>query len=306
MRQAAIPVAIRSSLRTVRDSQPINWLLSSVLRTMLAPLLPTWIVKHLPHRGTTVVNLPGAGRVRFWSDGDDYITSRVWWMGTDGYEPETLEPFLRFVEHAEVVVDVGAYTGYYSLLAAAANPAARVFAFEPHARIAARLGHNLDLNPALNVTVLPWAVGARKSVASFYEGAPGLPLSSSLSPSWAGLHRSRPVAVTDLDSFAAEWRLERVDVVKIDVESTEAEVIKGMTRLLGTCRPVLFMEVLPGESRSELSAQLRRLDYELYYLTFDGPVRERELASTETLLDHARTPFNHLLCPAEKVPAWLH
>jgi hypothetical protein len=43
-----------------------------------------------------------------------------------------------------VVLDVGTYTVCYSILAAATNPDARVFAFGPHPRIAARLGRNLD------------------------------------------------------------------------------------------------------------------------------------------------------------------
>jgi FkbM family methyltransferase len=41
------------------------------------------------------------------------------------------------------VLDVGANTGLYSLLAAAAHPDARVTAFEPYVPVAAPLGANL-------------------------------------------------------------------------------------------------------------------------------------------------------------------
>jgi FkbM family methyltransferase len=251
------------------------------------------------------LDVPGAGQVHFWSLGDDYITSRLWWLGIAGYEPETVAPYLRFVADAAVVIDIGAYTGYYSLLAAAKNRSARVFAFEPHPGVAARLGHNLDLNPSLTVTVIPSAVGAQRGVASFYLGGPGLPLSSSLAPAWKTLDRAIPVTVTDLDSFVAEWGLEKVDVIKVDVESVEDAVIRGMTGVLSRFRPTIFLEVLPGEYRGETSKLLRELGYLFYYLTFAGPVPEDELASTEELIDHAHTPFNHVACPSERLPFWL-
>ncbi len=226
-------------------------------------------------------------------------------MGAAGFEQETVGPFSRFVEEASVVLDVGAYTGFYSILAAAINPRARVFAFEPHPRIAARLGRNLDLNENLDVTVLPFAVGRNRGMATFHVGGPGLPSSSSLAPAWDGMYRSIPVRLTDLDSFAHDWGLERVDVIKIDVESTEQEVILGMPEILERHRPALFIEVLPQDPDRELSAHLLQMGYLLYYLTFDGPVRENILASTAPFIDHAHTPVNHLAFPAERAPSWL-
>jgi FkbM family methyltransferase len=226
-------------------------------------------------------------------------------MGMAGYEPETVVLFLRFVEAASVVLDVGAYTGYYSILAAATNPNARVFAFEPHPRIAARLGRNLDLNESLTVTVLPFAVAAERGSTMLHVGGLGLPSSSSLDPRWKGLSRSIPVASIDLDSFTEDWGIERVDLIKIDVESAEQAVLAGMQRILSRDRPVIFLEVLPQNDAQELSARLLDLDYRLYYLRFAGLREETVLASTDPLVDHARTPFNHLACPADKVPAWM-
>jgi FkbM family methyltransferase len=305
MRLRLFPSGMRSAAKTVRDVPTVSRLLSSLARPFISDPPPEWFVKHLPRQGTVVVDVPGVGTVRFWSRADDYITSRVWWMGMAGYERETVVPFLRFVKEASVVVDVGAYTGYYSILAAAANPRTRVFAFEPHPRIAARLGRNLDLNQNLTVTVLPFAVGAERGSTIFHIGGPGLPSSSSLDPRWEGLCRSIPVASIDLDSFTEDWGIEHVDLIKIDVESTEQAVVAGMQRILARDRPVIFLEVLPQDSATELSTRLLALDYKLYYLRCDGPREEAVLASTDPLIDHAHTPFNHLACPAEKVPTWL-
>jgi FkbM family methyltransferase len=297
--------SLRKFLRSARDQHTVNWLLSTIGRTVYRRNAPSWLIRHLPRHGLVAVDLPGGVRIRLWSRGDDYITSRLWWMGMEGYEKETVTPFLRFVAQAHTVLDVGAYTGYYALAAAATNPQARVFAFEANPRVAARLGRNLDLNPDLSITVIQLAVGSAKGTAEFHLGAPGLALSSSLAPMWKGLHRSIPVAVTDLDSFVTEWGLTQVDVIKIDVEAVEDEVIQGMSSLLLRDRPVLFLEVLPGQEQARLSTTLRDLDYEFYYLTFAGPEREEELVSTATLISHAETPYNHLACPREKVPPWL-
>jgi FkbM family methyltransferase len=296
---------MRSAAKTVRDIPNLNRMLSSLVRPFMPDPPPEWLVKHLPRQGAVVLRIPGARAVSFWSRADDYITSRIWWMGMAGYEPETVIPFLRFAQEARVILDVGAYTGYYSILSAAINPDARVFAFEPHPRIAARLGRNLDLNENLTVTVLPFAVAAVRGSTMFHIGGPGLPTSSSLDHRWKGLFRSVPVASIDLDSFTDEWGIERVDLIKIDAESNECEVVSGMQRILSRDRPVIFVEVLPENERGELSACLLALDYRLYYLRFDGLKEEIVLASTDPVIDHAHTPFNHLACPAEKIPTWM-
>lgn len=294
-------------LKKARGWQPANATATGLLKRVVGDDAPRWAVEHLPRSGIADLELPGTGSIRMWS-GDDWLTSRIWWRGIDGFEPEVVRPFLHLATTARTVLDVGAYTGYYALLAARRNPAARVLAFEPNPAVAARLGSNLALNADLRVTVLPYAVGERRDVAELHLGGPGLASSSSLSQRWEGRHESVRVAVTDLDTMCAEWGVEHVDLVKIDVESREPSVVDGMTRLLERDRPAIFTEVLGGADvgYGRMSDVLATAGYRFFRLLLDGTAREEpRLHGTEERDSAGRRAVNHLLCHAEKVPSWL-
>lgn len=299
----------RMIARRLRTWPTLNRAATSAIRALRNPP-PDAAVLHLPRQGQVEIELPDGGeRVRFLS-GDDWISSRLWWLGIDGYEPEVLRPFLRLARSARTVLDVGAYVGHFCLMAAAANPGARVFAFEPMPTIRARLGDNLARNPGLEVTVIPCAVGARRGPAQLHLGGPGMPPSSSLLPEWEGLHASIDVSTIDLDSFAEDWGVtETVDLIKIDTELSEPDVIAGMPRLLAASRPTIFTEVLSGSGANEryasMSDTLRASGYRFFHLTDSGPVPEDSLTPPEDYVDHLSTPVNHLACPADKVPGWL-
>ena len=250
------------------------------------------------------MQLPGDRTVKLWSSADDWITSRVWWRGLAGYESETVLPLLRFAETARVVLDVGAFTGYYSLLAAAMNPDARVFAFEAHSFLAARIGKNVSLNPGLQVTVMPYAVCEARGPVDFHYGfhlGPGLPSSSSIGDDWAGRDQTRRVAGLDIDSFCDEWAVRDVDLVKIDVESREPEVIAGMRRTIERDRPVIVLEVLDSHRAryGETEKWLAEHGYRFFALAADGP------SLTQSLVARSGGAENYLACPEEKVPPWL-
>jgi hypothetical protein len=72
-------------------------------------------------------------------------------------------------------------------------------------------------------------------------------------------------------------RLERVDLVKIDTESTEPQVLQGMLQTLTRDRPNIICEVLKGRgSEQAVEDLLSPLGYRFYLLTPDGPkLRDR-------------------------------
>src|SRR4051794_24818086 len=88
-------------------------------------------IKHLPRTGPVRSRLPNGEVLRLWSRGDDWISNQVFWRGWSGYEPETAPLFFRLAQDADVVLDVGAYVGFFAVLAGLANRRSRVLAFEP-------------------------------------------------------------------------------------------------------------------------------------------------------------------------------
>jgi len=235
-----------------------------------------WAVRHLHRVGSVSAKLPNGRTLRLSSRGDDWVSNQVFWRGWLAHEADTAPVFFRLAERARVTVDVGAYVGYFTVLAAHANPAGRVLAIEPLPPVYARLVRNIRLNRLGNVDCVMAAAGAAEGAASFYYQAHGLPTSSSLSRAFmAGVENLTVtnVPVVAVDSLLVQRGICLVDLIKIDTESTEPDVLAGMASTLRRDRPAIICEVLKGRGAEErLNAVMRPLSYRYYLLTPDGPV----------------------------------
>ncbi len=84
------------------------------------------------------------------------------------------------------------------------------------------------------------------------------------------LIRTETVAVRTLDSIVKEHNLDRVDVIKIDVEGAEKQLLEGAMDTLGRMRPVVLLEVsekalgLQGTRPQELIDLLQSLQYVMH------------------------------------------
>lgn len=273
---------VRASLKRLRVSQPFNFVATSLVQAVLSAfgMRSEFVIRHLHRAGTVRCRLPNGRILRLWSRGDDWISNQVYWRGWSGYEPETVPLFFRLAVSARVTLDIGAYVGFYALLAAHANPEGRVYAFEPHPGIFPRLERNVALNRLGGVRCVPSAVGDLDGTGELFHVSTAMPSSSSLSREFmegAPHLGSSRVAVVTLDRFARENALPRVDLVKIDTEGTEAQVLRGMCETLRRDRPSIVCEVLPGRGAEQpLEAILHPLGYHYYLLTPAGPSpRER-------------------------------
>jgi len=108
----------------------------------------------------------------------------------------------------------------------------------------------------------------------------GIPCSSSLSYEFmAGTQdlQKATVPVVRLDDFVQERRLDRVDLIKIDTETTEPAVLAGAHVALDRYHPNIVCEVLRGRGAEQrLEDILAPHGYRYYLLTPEGPApRER-------------------------------
>ena len=259
--------------------------------------LPRSVYQHLGSRGIFSVSIPGGGEFR-WRSYGHVVENCVYWDGLQGYEPESVEPWVAVARNARVVLDIGANTGYFALLAAAASrQGASVYAFEPVARVAAKLRANVALNPNLKIEIVEKAVGAETGVAPIFDPGGVHCYSASLDSSFLkGEKESYSVPVVRVDDFASERGLADVDLVKLDVEGHEDSALDGMQHLLRTSRPALMIEVLQ-RSKDRLLEQLQELvsgGYGYYLLNHGSMVRLDRVERA----GHAR---NVLLCPPERL-----
>lgn len=146
-----------------------------------------------------------------------------------------LKPHLR---EGMVVLDVGANLGYLTLFfCRAVGPSGSVFAFEPDVDNFRELAQAVEHNQIQYCTALNCACGASEGTMSL---APGL--NAYIQPEGSGATKCRMIS---LDSFAAEHKLSRIDLVKIDVEGFEGDVLSGMSQILREHRPMLYIEIHP-------------------------------------------------------------
>lgn len=211
--------------------------------------------------GTVVPVLQGPLRGRRWVVG---ASIHGCWLGW--YERPKQERFVRHVRPGDVVYDLGANVGFYTLLASrAAGPHGRVVAFEPVPRNLDFLRRHIELNRCDNVVVRPTAVGAADGTATF--DADGDPSMGRLSEG-GGL----TVRVEGLDSLLHRGELPPPDLMKVDVEGAEASVFRGAQRLISRYRPVIFLATHGTAARAECLDLLAAHGYSVDGV--DGPLRD--------------------------------
>jgi FkbM family methyltransferase len=283
---------IKGTLKKLRASQPFNYIATSTLRGLsnATGLRSEFVIKHVHKVGKVSCKLPNGRYLKLWSRGDDWVSNQIYWRGLSGYEPETVPLFFRLASRADVTLDVGAYVGFFTLLAAHANKNGTVYAFEPLPKIYRRLQKNIGLNRLSNVECLCAAVGQSEGTAEFFHVETGLPTSSSLSFEFmrtTGHLRSTTVPVITLDRFIKDKGLRRVDLVKIDTESTEPQVLCGMIEAIKRDQPLIVCEVLKERGSEQLLEEiLGPLGYRFYHLTPDGPVQKDRIAGHTEWLNY--------------------
>ena len=152
------------------------------------------------------------------------------------YEPLTTELVQREVRAGDVVLDIGAHIGYYTLLLARqVGHEGKVFAFEPEPGNFCLLQKNVRVNGYENVTLIPKAVAAAAGMARLYldEDNAG---DCRIYDSRDG-RRSLAIETIRLDDYFAGYE-GTLAFIKMDIQGAEHAALSGMTGLLGRHREV--------------------------------------------------------------------
>jgi FkbM family methyltransferase len=162
----------------------------------------------------------------------EMLQRQFYYFGTYFLEEDILACWEKQAETARTVFDIGANAGIFSLAALGANPHAMVHAFEPTPEIATRLRTTVALNDLSNLTVNEAAVGDHDGGASLMR--------------WRGVGNSNEgmnfiatdssdgeaVRLVSLDRYCADRGIERIDLLKIDIQGNEPKAFAGAARLL--------------------------------------------------------------------------
>jgi len=141
----------------------------------------------------------------------------------DAYEPMVTQKFLAIMKEGDVVLTVGAWIGYYVLLAA--KKAKHVVAIEADDKNCQRIRRNLELNGFSNVTVLNIAAGDKSSHAHLLKG-PGTSMHKVYEVTCDQIGKT--IKIEPLDNIISNLRITEINILIMDIEGYEYFALKGL------------------------------------------------------------------------------
>ena len=164
------------------------------------------------------------------------------------WEPHLTSLFSKKIQPGMTVLDIGANMGYYSALFA--SKGAYVHAFEPNPVLQEVLRKNIYMNCKASqtpkCTVNQCVVGNQQDTIdmkfpSWITGGASVKADVSCYKKFLDLHyQSAKVSQIKLDEYIKLNNLEKVDVIKIDVEGYEEEALRGATELLTQAQDLML------------------------------------------------------------------
>ncbi len=206
----------------------------------------------------------------------------------ESYEPLETQLVKREIKRGNVVLDLGANIGYYTLIfAKLVGEEGKVFAFEPDPTNFALLEKNIEMNGYKNVILVQKAVSNKDGKLKLY-----------LSEYSMGDHaifnlyegcKFIEIEVIRLDDYFKNYE-GKIDFIKIDTEGAEEQAIQSMLNLLKKNKTVkILTEFFPiGLKGSDIDPAeylntLLKLDFKLYHI--NEQEKKIEPASIPKLLE---------------------
>ncbi|WP_320814529.1 FkbM family methyltransferase [Flavobacterium sp.] len=165
---------------------------------------------------------------------NDHLT--YWFAAKDTF----LNNILRFVQPQDVVLDIGVNIGFYLLNFAKKANQGKVYGFEPNPTVFEFAKKNCELNQFKHVKLHNIGLGHVASSFQMAQINDNLGMNKIIAESTSG---SFTVQVQRLDDFVNQENINKVDIMKIDVEGFEMNVLLGAEAVIENHKPFLFIEI---------------------------------------------------------------
>jgi|GEM_PF-3738767 len=176
----------------------------------------------------------------------------------------------------EIAIDAGAYVEDSSFVFDRYFKPEKIYAIEPDNNNYKILRENLVVNKMKNVVPLKLALYKRNGYLSF-EG------NNFLSSTLANNQRGNLVKVVTIDTLVKRLNLKRLDFIKMDIEGSEFDALKGSVGVLRTFKPDLLIAIYhKGSHFFEMPAWLKKnfpyYNFRFVAMNAASPVIERYVA----------------------------
>jgi FkbM family methyltransferase len=256
----------RSALRTARDSATRHWWVQrQVQRAAQRRLLPRNFYRSIQPVGKHSVTTPAGNTITYMARPNDAVAPHAIWPSE--WERTSLDVFSQLACSARLVLDIGAYSGVYSMVALA-DSQADVIAVEPNPDILPNLRENLELNDESGRgQVVEAAVSDSSGVERLF--VPDDPTMAAI-----GGPVGVEVQLVTIDDIVGD---RPVDLIKMDVEGVEVAALRGGFSVLQSHRPDVIVELLTPPAFQAVAELMASAGYSgVRHLGKDGP---REVTS---------------------------
>lgn len=196
---------------------------------------------------------------------NDHLQLLLYYCGE--FEPECLHLMKRYLRPGATVLDVGANIGLYTIEAAkAVGSSGKVISIEASADHARTIERNVKLNGFSNVSLVSTAVGEDDGTAILSlpaGGNYGMFTLGKVSGTASG-----EVQIRKIDDILKQQGVVAVDFIKMDIEGSELQALRGAIKTIGHSRPPILIELNEralkgcGSSSTEVKTLLTSLGYE--------------------------------------------
>lgn len=284
---------MKQVIRSVYKNLPYKKPFFNLLKNFVAP--GENVYKHLHFEGDFEVQVDESHSFLMRHYGFE-LENTLFWAGiANGWEKTSISLWTELVRKSDVIFDIGANTGVYSLIAKALNPQSRVYAFEPVERVYEKLEYNNRLND-YNIVCLDSAVSNTDGTATIYdtptEHVYSVTVNKNLSEQDIEVIPTE-IKVRRLDSLIEEMKIEKIDLIKIDVETHEPEVLEGFGKYLDEFKPTMLIEVLNDDVGEKIETLIKGKDY--LYFNLDEKSDSVRRVEHITKSDY----YNYLICSPE-------
>jgi FkbM family methyltransferase len=219
------------------------------------------------------------------------------------HEESTTALFCKIVKEGDVVVDLGANIGYFTLLAAKlVGKKGKVYAFEPEPRNYQYLIRNIQLNGYDNVVALQRAVADKPSTVKLFI----CPYDTGhhTIQKYDGIEAYRPDFVDKKKEFVEVEQVclddflrgitTKINVIKMDVEGAEMLALAGMEQLIRDNKNlIMLIEFFPllikemGQSPEEFARRLLEdFHFKMFVVEHDYSMKDRIAGEGQLLISN--------------------
>jgi len=205
------------------------------------------------------------------------------------YEPNQTKIVKKYVHEGDVVIDVGAHVGYYTLLMAQlVGKNGKVYSFEPDPVNFELLKKSVEINGFENVVLIQKAVSDTTEKIKLFLGDNDSAINRIYDAKLGDAKKSIDVESVTIDEYFKE-NDKLFNFIKIDSEGSEAKIINGMEKFLTKNRKLIMMtEFFPflikksGDEPKQYLKSLENSGFELYNILDDN--KETNKINSESFL----------------------